>query len=634
MRAHQALAFRLVATGIGFLVVALASIVLTLWVTWQLEGGAAAVNEAGRMRMMSYRLALNVVTGQRAIVPEQIAVMDGTIELLATGDPSRPLFVPWGDGSRAEFAAARAQWELLRGHWAAGVHDVPASEVDALVSRIDRFVSMIEHRLSRWTEVLRGFQLTMVGLAIGSAVLLLYAMHLMVLDPLRRLGQGLGAIHRGDFGTRVQVTSSDEFGELAAGFNAMAARLQSLYGDLEDKVREKTARLEEKRERLAALYEVSAFVAQAENLDELARGFVTKIRRIARADAVAVRWSDDNNRHYVMLAQEGLPPSLASDEQCVPAGGCHCGQRADTAATRLIPIQAEGAMRGGPCGRAGFKSLLTVPVSLHHHVLGEVDLFYRNDEPLEEEHRSLIETLASHLAGGIEALRATAADRESAIASERSMLAQELHDSIAQSLAFLKIQVDLLRAALRRGDAAAAERTVNEIDAGVRESYADVRELLLHFRTRTSAQDIELALRNTLQKFEHQTGLPTALTVECHGVALPADVQVQVMHVIQEALSNVRKHARASSVRVQVQQAPEWRFEVADDGLGFDPEAVAGASHVGLHIMQERAERIGAHVAVDSRVGSGTRVVLTLPSERSLPPTLPNHDIADSLAGR
>jgi two-component system nitrate/nitrite sensor histidine kinase NarX len=634
MLARQTLAFRLVATGIGFLVVALASIVLTLWVTWQLEGGAAAVNEAGRMRMMSYRLALNAVTGQRAALPAQIETMDTTIELLAVGDPSRPLFVPWSDEARAEFAAVRGQWKALRGDWVAGVRDVPAAQVDAMVGRVDRFVSMIEHRLSRWTEVLRGFQLTMVGLAIGSAVLLLYAMHLMVLDPLSRLGQGLGAIRSGDFGARVQVTSSDEFGELAAGFNAMAARLQSLYGDLEDKVKEKTARLEDKRERLAALYEVSAFVAQAENLDELARGFVTKIRRIARADAVAVRWSDDKNRHYVMLAQEGLPPALANAEQCVSAGSCHCGQRADTAATRTIPILAEGGPPDRACALAGFKSLLTVPVSLHHHVLGEVDLFYRDDDPLDEEHRSLIETLASHLAGGIEALRATAADRESAIAGERSMLAQELHDSIAQSLAFLKIQVDLLRGALHRADADAAARTVDEIDAGVRESYADVRELLLHFRTRTSTQDIEPALRSTLQKFEHQTGLPTSLSVEGHGVALPADVQVQVMHVVQEALSNVRKHARASSVRVQVQQAPEWRFEVADDGIGFDPEAVAGASHVGLHIMQERAERIGARVAVYSHIGCGTRVVLTLPSERSLPSTPARHDIADSLAGR
>jgi two-component system nitrate/nitrite sensor histidine kinase NarX len=410
----------------------------------------------------------------------------------------------------------------------------------------------------------------------------------------------------------VQVPSSNEFGELAEGFNAMAARLQSLYGDLEAKVREKTARLQVKQQRLAALYEVSAFVARAETLDELARGFASKIRHIARADAATVRWTDDGNRHYLMLAQEGLPPAMASDERCLPSANCHCGQGASQPGTRVIAIQS--AQPGlGHCARAGFETLLTVPVRLHQRVLGEIDLFYRGHHALDEEDRSLVEALASHLAGGIEGLRAAAAERESAIAGERTLLAQELHDSIAQSLAFLKIQVELLRTALRRGDTEAAGRTVAEIDTGVRESYADVRELLLHFRTRTDAQDIEAALRATLQKFEQQSGVATALQIEGHGVPLPNDVQVQVLHMVQEALSNVRKHAQATTVHVRVRPGPPWRFEVTDDGRGFDDSRSAGDSHVGLRIMRERAQRIGAQVSVQSQLGAGTRVSIEVP---------------------
>jgi two-component system nitrate/nitrite sensor histidine kinase NarX len=632
MRPRQTLAFRLVATGICFLVVALCSIALTLSVTWQLEGGAAAVNEAGRMRMMSYRIALDAAAGNRAALPAQLRAIDNTLDLLSSGDPSRPLFVPWSDESRAEFAAVQRQWLALRAHWNAGAAVVPAGEVDTFVRRIDSFVSMIERRLSRWTDLLRGFQLTMVALAIGSAVLLLYAMHLMVLDPLRRLGQGMSAIRSGDFDARVQVTSSDEFGELATGFNSMAARLQSLYRNLEAKVQEKTARLEVKRERLAALYEVSAFVAQAESLDELARGFVDKVRRIAHADAVAVRWSDEGNRRYLMLAQTGLPPSLVRDEQCLPSGNCHCGQSAATASTRVIAIRSLDSGVMGHCRRAGFETLLTVPVRLHHRVLGEIDLFYRDVRELSEDDRSLVETLATHLAGGIESLRAGAAEKEAAVAGERGLLAQELHDSIAQSLAFLKIQVELLRGALARDDRDGAARTLAEIDAGVRESYGDVRELLLHFRTRTNAEDIEAALRTTLQKFEHQTGIATELQIEGHGVPLPTDVQVQVLHVLQEALSNVRKHAMATLVRVHVRQTPQWRFEVIDDGEGFDPGSQAGESHVGLRIMKERAERIGARVEVRSRIGAGTTVAITVARQDAANEVMDEHE--NSAAGR
>jgi two-component system nitrate/nitrite sensor histidine kinase NarX len=195
------------------------------------------------------------------------------------------------------------------------------------------------------------------------------------------------------------------------------------------------------------------------------------------------------------------------------------------------------------------------------------------------------------------------------------MLARELHDSIAQSLAFLKIQAQLLRDAVARGDEVKRDRSMGELDAGVRECYADVRELLVHFCTRTSEEDIEAALRATLSKFEHQTGVATTLSMEGHGLPLPPDLQIQVLHMVQEALSNVRKHAGASRVDLRVNRHPRWRFEVQDNGSGFDVASVPPDSlQVGLGIMRERAQRIGALVQVTSVPGQGTCVRIELPS--------------------
>ena len=209
--------------------------------------------------------------------------------------------------------------------------------------------------------------------------------------------------------------------------------------------------------------------------------------------------------------------------------------------------------------------------------------------------------------------------REAAAADERGLLARELHDSIAQGLAFLKIQTGLLRSAVQAGNGPRVANTLDELDEGVRESLADVRELLLHCRTRTDAEDVEHALKTTLKKFEHQTGLSTQLAVQGDGMPLAPDVQVQVLRVVQEALSNVRKHAQASQVWIDVQQAPQWRVEVRDNGCGFDtdgePQTV---TPVGLRIMRERALRIGAKVLVDSLPGGGTRVQLTLPAPEAL----------------
>jgi len=632
MAHFRSLALRLAASGFAVLILAIASIALSLWVTWQLEGGAAAVNEAGRLRMLTYRMTLDAAAGRNADMATQIATFERTLDLLRVGDPSRPLFVPASEDTRAGLFNVSAAWERHRALLTGPTVQLDIEGADRLVASINRLVGAIEQRLDYWTSILRVFQLAMVALAIAAAIALLYALHTMVLEPLRHLGGAIGALRRGNLQLRAPAEATLEFQELADGFNAMAERLESQYTQLEDKVRLKTADLQAQRERLQALYEVSAFIAQADSLDEMARGFVSKVRRIARADAIALRWSDADNRRYLMLAQDGLPPAFAAQEQCLPTGDCHCGQAPQGAKSRVISIRSVD-LRRDSCVKAGFETLVTVPVTLNQRVHGEIDLFYRT--PLDDSGplRSLVELLATHLAGGMQGLRAAAADKEAAVSNERGLLAQELHDSIAQSLAFLKIQVQLLRSALSRQDSAALRRVVDEIDAGVKESYSDVRELLVHFRTRADVEEIEPALRTTLHKFHHQTGIATDIDVAGHGVALPNDVQVQVLHIVQEALSNIRKHARARTVSLRVTQAPAWRFDVIDDGIGFDATTPVGDSHVGVRIMTERARRIGGELSITSTPGRGTTVTL------DLTPPPPAHEVqehahADTHPGR
>ena len=604
------------AIGGVLLVLALSSIALTLSVTWQLEGGAAAVNEAGRMRMQTWRMAQALQREDAEQLTQQLAQFEAGLALLRTGDPSRPLFVPHDAATEAAFGDVEQGWQDLRSRWTARPHPgalAASQQAEAFVGRIDRFVSAIEGRLARWTALLHAFQLALMGLALGAAVTLLYAAYLFVLNPLTRLQQGLARVESGDLAARVEIGALDEFGRLSLAFNRMAETLQGLYQNLEAKVQEKTLKVQAQHERLIALYEAASLAAGADSLEALARGFARQMRLVSGADATAIRWSDEANQRYVLLATDCMPQALVDDEHCLLTGACHCGQVQQGASTRVIPIVPVEGPGGARCAAHGFQQVVSVPLRLQERLLGEADLFYRGGVPLGEDERSLLDTLATHLAGAMQSLRAQALEREAAVAEERSLLARELHDSIAQSLAFLKIQVQLLRDALRRQDAANVARVVDEIDAGLRESTGDVRELLLHFRTRTNTEDIAPALQTTLRKFEHQTGLSTHLAIRGQGLPLAPDVQVQVLHVVQEALSNVRKHAHAQQVWVEVEQGPRWRVKVRDDGQGFAEAPGAEQPHVGLRIMRERAERIGARVDVTSSPGQGTCVELTLP---------------------
>jgi two-component system nitrate/nitrite sensor histidine kinase NarX len=599
-----------------FLILTLLAITATLWVSWQLEGGAAAVNEAGRMRMQTYRLSLSLATADEASRTPQLKAFEHSLALLRSGDPERPLFVPWDDTVRARFATVEQDWAAFVQSWRGATQPDVAelrAQAAAFVEHIDALVDAIEAHMSRWTALQHLLQTAVLALVVAAGATLLLTGYRFVLEPVSQLKCAIERLQGGDFGTRIRPGSKDEFGTLAHGFNDLAEHLQSMYRNLEAKVAEKTSQLQEKGERLQALYDVSTLIAGATTLEALADGFAQRIARVAHADAVALRWSDEGNQRYLLLASQGLPQGMVEHEQCLTAGDCHCGAPLAAPGVRVIPVRALPQGNLGHCARADFSTVVSLPIRLHDRTMGELDLFYNAQVAPSPAERSLLEALVAHLSAAMENLRLDGLAKEAAVSQERVLLARELHDSIAQSLAFLKIQVQLMRDALASGNAQRVQSVLAEIDTGVRESYGDVRELLLHFRTRTNGEDIEPALQTTLRKFEHHSGIKASLQMHGQGLPLTPDLQVQVLHIVQEALSNVRKHARASQVWLDVRQQPRWRFEVRDDGIGFDAEdSGRSETHVGLRIMAERAERIGAALDVISTPGHGSSVVLEL----------------------
>jgi two-component system nitrate/nitrite sensor histidine kinase NarX len=625
MKHTASLSAKLVRIGAGLLVVALISIGLTLWVTWKLSGGAAALNEAGRMRMQTWRLTSAVQAELadyeiRALVNE----FDESIRILRQGDSARPLFVPWDDEVQSRFIEVDKGWQtqkqILKSQPSSQHVDLVKNSADFLTV-IDRFVLSIEHQLASLTAILNLFQFVMMALAIGGAVIMLYTGYHYVIHPLSQLRDGLSRLESAQFSVRVEVASNDEFGQVAQGFNKMAATLQSLYGNLEAQVANKTKRIADQKERLQALYEVSAFLAKANNLHDLTQGFAQQVRALMRADALAIRWVGDESDKFLILNSDNFPLEIMEDEKCLRAGVCACGNATYETRTRVIPIKSSEVAPLQHCSKRGYETMISVPVKLQKKLLGEIDLFYRNEVHLTIEELELVDTFASHLASSVEGMRALALDREAAIAGERTMLARELHDSIAQSLAFLKIQTGMLRASISKNDHLKIDHAMDELDNGLKESIADVRELLLHFRTRTNYDDIDTAIQETLQKFQHQTGIAVARKITGEGLPLAQDVQIHVLHVLQESLSNIRKHAKARNVSIEIEKGDTWRFLVRDDGVGFDDEIECSHLQVGLNIMRERAAQIYAEVAVSSQAGVGTTVTLLVPAIQKIKTT-------------
>jgi two-component system nitrate/nitrite sensor histidine kinase NarX len=631
---NRRLGSKLTAILIGYLVVAIVAVGLTLLMSWQLEGGAAAVNEMGSERMRSYRIALLLAQARTAADPAvpqavraEVEAFEKVLADVERGDPSRPLLLPRDRSIHQRFSEVRQTWRdtmrpLVEQLLAAG--DPPSRApleraylliTERFVTHVDGLVRAIEDDISSTTRVLRLLQFGLIALSVIGTVALIYLMFLLIVRPVASLEEGMQRMEGGDFGVRLPVETRDEFGALAAGFNRMAERLQELYGSLERRVAEKTRSLEDRNRELGTLYESTSLLAQPVALDALCRDFLQQLVDRLGADGGAVRLVEPQTGRLHLFVQEGMPDKLAESERCLQKGECLCGEGARRTHAS-VHVLVRGGYRDEPyrCREAGFATVGVFPIRCQEQGLGVFNLYYRVPHAVSPEERHMLDTLGQHLGLAVQNQRLASREREMAVSEERNLLAQELHDSIAQSLAFLNLQAQMLEQSLAQSQFDRARAELARIREGVQESYDDVRELLVHFRTRMAESDIDTAMATALLRFEQQTHIRTRFLQSGVGMPLPPEMQLQVMHIVQESLSNARKHSQAHNVEVDMQRGPVYRFRIRDDGRGFDPAALTGDLHVGLRIMRERAHRIGGRVEVHSAPGRGTEVVLTLPT--------------------
>ena len=624
---------------LGFFLVALAAIATTLFISWHLEGAAAAINDAGSLRMRVYSLAHRLARAELDTVDRaafaadltlRVAKFDEVLEVLRRGDPTRPLAVPREEGIREALDHLADEWvhrlrpiliEAANAPDPVGLHRSGREfdgTVQAYVGALNDFVSRMEHSYARNTNVLRTSQVLLIALAVIGTISLLRFFFLTVVRPVFELHEGVKRMGQEDFDTRVPVLSDDEFGELSAGFNRMAAHLQNVYDTLEERVAVKTRNLKEKNRELEILYDVAAFLREPNDVDSLCKGFLERVQKAMNASAGSARLLDLESRNLCMIVHDGLGEDFLESEEVLACGECVCGEAAQGSGRSLMldVRNANFDVTRDTCMRAGFQTVPATSITSNKRALGVFNLYFNQAQEIDAADRQVLETLGQQLGIAIENQRLHARERELAVSEERNLLARELHDSIAQGLAFLNLQVQMLQRALDEGRAGDAQTTVGMLRRGIEESYEDVRELLVHFRTRVKQQDLDAAIAAALRRLAEQTGVATDLDVQGDGAPLDPEAETQVLYIVQEALSNVRKHASASTVSVSVRRGRDGlAVTVRDDGVGFveEREATDNEAHIGLHIMRERALRIGGQFAARSSPGRGTEIRLQLP---------------------
>jgi signal transduction histidine kinase len=200
---------------------------------------------------------------------------------------------------------------------------------------------------------------------------------------------------------------------------------------------------------------------------------------------------------------------------------------------------------------------------------------------------------------------------------ERQRLAREMHDQLAQALGYINLKASMTNDLLAEGDLEEAQANLEELKRIARDTYTDVREEIFNLRINVSTgKQFLTTLNEYLTKYQEHYGIEVQLSVEEEApLEIPAAVSNQIIRIIQEALSNVRKHALANKAAVHLRTDEQKIYlTVQDYGQGFDPELALGQNNksFGLQIMAERAESVGGSLEIDSEAGQGTRLVLTL----------------------
>ena len=600
-----------VALGVVTLI-ALAVIVVASVFTEQATGKASAINVAGSLRMQSYS-----VTTRIAKLPA--APADGTTAAYEAIDGFEarlrsPMLVealPKDANSelRRAYDGIVEKWERSVRPLARAAITVDAARpeflavVDRFVAGIDEFVVLLERDAEARIQRLRlwlGVAFVMILALVVTAIVLL---QVEVFRPLSELLRSARAVRTGSFKARVNATGPDEMGQLGQAFNSMVEQLAKLYGSLEKQVAEKTADLERKNQSLALLYETTKLLSEKPLDSDTLRTVLGNLgRALGTEGAVICARHAGSARGLPLAGDDSLRCDLFERDRCMH---CHSDGRLDS--------RTEMTDRGE-------QRIVHVPLLDGGVAYGMMPMRLPPGRAMEAWQLELAQTIGRHVGAALAAAERREEHQRLALLEERSAIARELHDSLAQSLSYTKIQLMRLSALLERGgDPQAARAVLDELREGVASAYRQLRELLTTFRMKVGGASFDAALRDVMADFGRRTGLPVQVRGEVAGLELSANAQIHVLQILREALTNVEKHADARSVAIELERGADGSFAVAidDDGVGIATGA-SPAQHFGLDIMRDRARLLGGSIDIGRRSDGGTRVSLRVPARVSI----------------
>lgn len=581
--------------------IALLNIFASVIVADRAQGDAAAINIAGSLRQHSTRMAYMLYRSEADVSRTQIQQQAAQISSkLHSNDLTRVLQHHRDNEIRQLYDRLVSTWHtrvepvfydgtLSR----EAMRDFYDNHLEDLVTNADQMVLQLQVASEAKIRFLLAIQGASMFLTVMVIFIAMYKLNTSIVAPLRKLVEAAQRIRSGDFSVKLEHEIDDELGELASTFNQMSQELSRMYTDLENKVSDKTAELLRSNQSLQLMYNAARRLSMQSFSHQTLSEVTLELMRTTGVKHVSLCLEDSAS------ADGRMTPFFFNDDEiqkrCGKVSCDECYLHAVRQANFGIDIRAPA-----------------FPIRINRKRYGVLFVDPQPGQILSPWQIDLFNAISDTIATALSLEKKAENESRLMLAEERAAIARDLHDSLAQSLSYLKFQLGRWKMLQdKNAPQPQVEEVVNDIRDGLNSSYKQLRELLTTFRLKINEPGLEPALRGTVAEFSQRGSLDIQLDYGLRDTRLSPNEEIHLLQIAREALSNIVKHAQASRVTLSlsIDSNNIIRMSITDNGVGL-PKNTQKQNHYGISIMKERAAYLNAALEVSDAPGGGVSVSL------------------------
>lgn len=561
----------------AIIVMSISTIMVSYWLSDQADNDAYVVNIAGSMRMHSYRMLLNS--------HEQQEHQQHIDEIM-----HNPVVK-----NVVHRARLNRHFESLENHWHAlsfsllhsqADHQEKVRLLDSFVDELNELVLAIQHNAEYNIRSLRAFQVIAFFITFILSAIVIYWIHLRFTLPLRELTDSARQISRGDFSySPTPSTSNDELSTLSSSFERMCKAIAYMYESLENQVEEKTAELRNSNKSLGLLYNIARRIGAHEFSRDDFNSLIEELTATTGVEHIKL----------CLLTESGEIPYL----QINGSKQIDCSDR---------------SCRSCINGEYSTEQDWHFPIVRENHEYGVLSI-EQLEHPLPHWQQELFKSVSSLFAIAMSLQNDEENIRRMTLINERTVIARELHDSLAQALSYLKIQVTRLNRAIGKSDFETMMDVSTELKQGLDAAYRQLRELLTTFRLKVDGKGLSDALAKTIEQYKEQSNMLIRLDYQIINIPLSPQEEIHLLQIIRESCQNAIHHSHGTETVITLKPSSAGvDLSIEDNGIGIS-ENREKLNHYGMAILQERSHQLQGRIDVRRRQEGGTGVYFSFMPE-------------------